>query len=436
MLKSQETSGLSSSHHRAKTHSIQQRRATRALSRWTGWPLSLILFGALSATCISAIGFSFIGDGILLLLCCGIFLLAVAQTAVKGIHIGIVLIGFLLLGTVAIGVLSAGYVSGNHMYLIFAGATALVVWRSNDLSQRVLLGLTNSYYIVYLVLSLGVYLGIIVVDSNLNIFEADQRVTGLGFSTLVGFYGSTAHIDSLSLFVALVNLLYGRGVAHKIVFVIGLLASAATLRYTPFFSLAIALTCAALVYPVKATKAGRKITIGLLVSTIAISAPLVVTIGELSPDDQVHRLLNTGTSGRSRIWEAMIDTYVHVPGLQKLFGTGTTEGIYLVGGWPRVNPVTGEVKPLYTENPHNSYFSIALTTGLFGYGLLVAGLLFLSGQSKNWKSTLITFYILAVGITNAELFTFMFPVYLIWLVFLNRPVIVNSAAAQPQIQQA
>lgn len=322
---------------------------------------------------------------------------------------------------IALSVLAAGRLTGNHLYLIFLAAFVITIELDRPYSLRALLRITNIYYLVYLGLSLLVYVGIIHLDKSLNIFDATRRVSVFEFQTLVGFYGSTAHIDAISLFVALVNLLFGRGRERSLIIGIAIVASVASVRFTPFVALGIAFIGVWAIGRVrKAGAVRRAVAVGIALA-IVFSAPLAMVAAEIFPTGRLESAINLATNGRLRIWQEMGKVFASAPPLIQVFGSGSTDPYYTIGGWPRVHPGTGEVAPFWTANAHNSYLAFALNHGVAAFVLLALVIAYLMAQMRSWRSQLLTLYVLSVGITNAELFAFFFPIYVVWILRASLP---------------
>lgn len=389
----------------------------------TGRPAAhvvLAIAGALAATAFGALGYDYVQHALLVALTALTGLRALVFASIrplsKAATLFLVPAPFLFM----LSVIASGRLTGNHLYLIFLLAFVLTLEFERPLEPRLLLRITNAYYLVYLAMSLLVYFGVVDLGRELNTFDATRRVPWLEFKTLVGFYGSTAHIDAISLFVALVNLLFGRGKSRQVLVAIAVAASLASVRFTPFVALSIALLGTWFVSWFKRAGSVRRAVAVTVALSIVLSAPLSMLAAELFPSGRLERLINLATNGRLLIWQTMGGVFSEAPLLKQVFGTGSTEPYYLVGGWPRVHPVTKEVSEFWTANPHNSYLSVALNLGLAVFVLLALAISYLVAQMRNRRAMLITLYVLSVGITNAELFTFFYPIYVVWLLWLSR----------------
>gem|GEM_PF-6480715 len=322
---------------------------------------------------------------------------------------------------IALSVPINGFVSGNHVYLVFL-VTFLVVLSldGGDLGEH-LLQATNVTYVVYLAGSLLVYFGVVELTKGLNIFDAATRVPWLRIKTLVGLYGSTAHIDSISLFVALLNLAFGKPRRKWAMVVLALAASALSVRYTPFAALAIALVAVCCLRVTRRSPQASRL-VATVAALVVVFAPfLLLALDRVAGSPELSLALDRATNGRIKIWSAMLEVYANDVGLfGQLFGTAVTEQVYEVGGWPRVHPGTGEVVEFRTSNPHNTYLAFMLSYGLVPFLALVLVIAYCAMRFlRGWRAVLF-FFVLAVGITNAELMTFHFPVYVAWAVALGR----------------
>lgn len=386
-----------------------------SLTGTPGFHLGLVVFGALLATALGVLGFEPLEHGLLTLLTFVTVVRALFLSSIRRLPIIAVVLGVSLTALAALSAIASGRLSGNHLYVVFLVALAVTIGLGERMSLRHLLRLTNAYYLVYLALSILVYLGVIDLGRSLNAFEATQRVPWLNFRTLVGFYGSTAHIDSISLFVALVNWLLGRGRSKYAMTAIALAASLGSVRFTPFVSLGVAAVGTYLIGRVRRAGAVRCAASSAVALAIVLSAPLSMIAGATITSRPAEELINKATNGRLAIWNAMAQRFAEAPLMNQVFGTGATEPYYVVGGWPRVHPVTREVSPLWTANPHNSYLSVALNVGVVTAVLIGLVLAWLACRMRTRQARLITLYVLTIGITNAELFTFYFPVYVVWV---------------------
>src|SRR5690606_2869928 len=216
---------------------------------------------------------------------------------------------------IALSVLINGFVSGNHVYLVFL-VTFLVVLSldGGDLGER-LLQATNVTYVVYLAGSLLVYFGVIELTKGLNIFDAATRVPWLRIKTLVGLYGSTAHIDSISLFVALLNLAFGKPRRKWAMVVLALAASALSVRYTPFAALAIALVAVCCLRVTRRSPQASRL-VATVAALVVVFAPfLLLALARVAGSPELSLALDRATNGRIKIWSAMLEVYANDVGL-------------------------------------------------------------------------------------------------------------------------
>lgn len=380
-----------------------------------GFHLGFTIFGALIATALGTLGFELLRDGLFTLLTFVMVVRALYLWSIARLRIIAVALGASLTVLAVLSAIMSGRVSGNHLYVVFIVTLVVAIELGERVSLRSLLRLTNAYYLVYLALSILVYLDVVDVGRSLNVFEATQRVPWLDFRTFVGFYGSTAHIDSISLFVALVNGFLGKGRYKRVIISLAVAASLGSVRFTPFVSFGIACLGTCLIGVLRRARVLRYAASAVIVLVIVASAPLSLIAAETITAWPAGDLINKATNGRLAIWSAMSQRFEEAPLIHQLFGTGTTDSYYLVGGWLRVHPSTGEVSPLWTANPHNSYLTVALNVGAVIAGLFGLVLVWLACQMRTWRTRLIMLYVLATGITNSELFTAYFPIYVVWI---------------------
>ena len=326
--------------------------------------------------------------------------------------IGIGVIGAVLAVNVGIG-------SGFTVYLLYPvfalGFTFMLAY--SRCTVRSLLRPTNAFYLTYLVLSLLVYFGYIELDRSLNTFDATSRVPMLQIQTLIGFYGSTAHIDSLSMLVALVNLAYNRTRSGKIVAVIALIASLLTVRYTPLIALISSVLTYTLLKMVWRHIPVRR-TLILLVAASAVFSFALSDFVQVQTDGQYLELSNSLTNGRAGLWTTMLQTFTsNTDPVERWFGSGDTTA-YSAVAWYIWHPAYQAVVPVWTDNPHNNYLYVLLAlgyVGLLGFFIAVLGLLW---RYESPINIAVASFVLVSGITNSYVFSFHFPLFLAWVVVL------------------
>jgi hypothetical protein len=293
-------------------------------------------------------------------------------------------------------------VSYNLLYLLYAISIYYVV-KTRLWDINLLLRITNYVYVLYIFLSLLVYFKIIEWKRVLNIFYFD--INGFTFKTFIGFYGSTADLDSYSFLIAMLNFFFNKNPKSKVFFVlIGILMSVGTLTATPIVSLFIALFFILLI------KLFSKKIIPIITFSLFMCFGIIVLVIDIINSYKLTTWLGLLTNGRSMIWKEMLLLYnqYDMP-LKKIFGFGNTD-LFIIkpfGEWGVI-----------TSNPHNSFLRIAIEFGLIVFSFLYSFITKKLMALKNYNFLLICLFILTVAITNSEIFTFKNPVYILWLYFL------------------
>lgn len=282
-----------------------------------------------------------------------------------------------------------------------------------------LLAVTNATFLSYLALSLLLYVDVIKLERELAFFEyGDFLFFGSPFRTFIGFYGSTAAIDAYGIFFAIINLVYNRSKVWRWVFVvIGILSSAATLRYTPLVSLALALVATAGWKAVP--KRGMRsvyvfLTVLLTFSTAVIVAAIIDSVGPEAMD-----ALTLATSGRAPIWVEMLKLFFADGNSWRavVFGSGSDAAYSVDFGFSHGALVA---------NPHNNYLSFLLKYGVAGWMVLLGFFSIVLSRIKVSSDYFIAIFVLLSGVTNLHTFGFNFPIYVFWFGAFYRAGIVEG----------
>jgi hypothetical protein len=257
--------------------------------------------------------------------------------------------------------------------------------------------------VLYLILSLLLYFSVFSWEAReLNIFN--HYIFGRELATLIGFYGSTAHLDSYSFFIALLNLLFNKGKSRWFYILIPLVASIGTFRFTPIVSFGFALTFYIIV------RLWGKWTIPFI-NIFLFSFFFIISWCYMHTEYYV--LLREVTSGRSVIWALMLDIYYSTNDfIQKIFGYGETSSF-------AVNAFSSYFEK-FVDNPHNNFLKFLLE---YGWILYITIFYFITKSMlkiKETKSLLLIFFLLMASNTNAEIFDFKHPTFLLWLLFLMK----------------
>ncbi|TLS35161.1 O-antigen ligase family protein [Pseudalkalibacillus caeni] len=306
------------------------------------------------------------------------------------------------IGSLVINILITETINNDFFYLIFALNIYFLI--SNfKIDKDKLLKITNTTYLIYLALSFLLYFSVITINGrSLNIF--DEIIFGYSIKTFIGYYGSTAHLDSYSMFIALLNLFFNKNRLSKLFFVVlALIACFGTLRFTPIVSLGYGIIFLLIVQIL------GKYTVPLINVIIFMFFYLVVIFYTHS-DVQYHSYFFSATSGRNVIWSLMLDVYNNIHSItQKSLGFGTTE--------PFTVDAFGAYETQLTNNPHNNYLRF-----IFEYGVIsfIGVFIFFTKRMMEIKKKsilLIIFFVLMASNTNSEIFSFFHPTFLIWILF-------------------
>lgn len=309
-------------------------------------------------------------------------------------------------GYVLVAALANRYVSMAYLEVLFVIGAFIVGVAFRPTCEQ-LLAVSNAVFAVYLALSVLVYVEAIPLARELALFEyGDLLVLGFPFRTFIGFYGSTAAIDAYALFIAAINFLYGRGWKRWLFTTLGIVASAATLRYTPLVALVLALVATG-GWRSMGPGVARKVVAALLVLSCFGSAVVVVAAIEWAGSDAMDTFALL-TSGRSPIWIGMLSAFSADanPWVAVWLGTGTHE-VYAVDlGFSHGN---------WISNPHNNYLEFLLKYGIVGWSLLLVFAVLVFSSISHAANFFLAAFVILSGVTNLHTFGFYFPLYLLWL---------------------
>lgn len=314
--------------------------------------------------------------------------------------------------------LSNSKISISYLYIIYAAGLYYFISTLKD-KVNILLKVSNIVYLIFLGLSLLVYFSLIQwPNTNLNLFQ--YNVFGFTYTTFIGFYGSTAHIDSYSLLIFFVNLFFNKGKGRYFFILVPLLAAIATVRFTPFVSIFVALF-----FLFMFSKFGKRIT-PIISLSIFSSFYIVYLIMLYFNNFTLNEMMGNFTNGRNFIWYDMLTLYNNYDDmtLNKLIGFGNTE-LFSVSSFGNT---VGDI-----SNPHNSYLRILIENGFIFYSLIYLFMTYKLTLIKNKIPLFLSFFILMVGVTNNEVFSFSNPIFLLWfLVLISENVETDNANHQVQ----
>lgn len=289
--------------------------------------------------------------------------------------------------------------------------TSFIIVDRYKLDIAALLKIHNVVFLVYLFLSVLVYTGFINLNRDLNIFEEQNFL--VNFQTFIGFYGSTASIDSYAMFTAIVNVLFGKDIKEKIIIAtLAFFASLSTLRMTPILALILSFIIYLIVVRLVKRGFSFKVLVGFINFFIVFSF-LIVLIIEPYMSDEFDFFLQAFTHGRFSIWQNMISNFTtdDFNLFQQLFGIG--ERIRVDTGW--ISQGSN-----FTTNSHNSFIDILIKFGILGLVFFYAGVSYLIANYRDETYYFVVLFILFVATTNSSTFSYSFPIYIFWIYTLYR----------------
>ncbi|MEO9965628.1 MAG: hypothetical protein ABJF11_07565 [Reichenbachiella sp.] len=338
----------------------------------------------------------------LLTICCliGAFSILIAEILFRSKRIKQYALALLVIATftIAFGVLYNKSFPTAYLFLLFF-CLLVVFFSLNKYTHKQMLAITNLPYLVYAALSILVNLGVIPVGRAIN---SDDVTTVFGnANAFVGFFGSTAHIDSYSILVLLINLYFNPIKRNKLffLFLTGTIAFI-TFRTTPILVGIGSVLCAFVLNKLKWKIFGEILLITIFLSFLT---PLVIYI--LTQDRVYLILLDYLLTGRASLWVDIWNIYTSKSILDMLIGFSGVEG-FSVMTW-------GFAK----ANPHNLYLNFLI---LYGAAFFIIFFLFVRrvffNLSPQKKTLLIA--ILLGGVGNSALIGFSNLPITIWLAYL------------------
>lgn len=290
-------------------------------------------------------------------------------------------------------------VNWRELALLLWFLLLLLFFASNKVKLESFINFLNYTYLFYLFLSVLVTLHIVVpefTDEGLNQFDVD--VGNSTMTTLVGYNGTTAGIDSYSAIILLINLLFSKGKTRVIFSLVSLVAILLTFRFTPLVGIAFALG-------VLVIRNKRLITL------YKIGVPIFCLFSFFIPLFYVDDLdfLDEITHSRAKIWIEYWIIWVKSGLSSMLLGIRQQHLPEIIftqwQGW--------------FSNPHSSYMRIFLFWGAAFY-LLFAYYFISVFLKRHSKKVLAVLSLIAVcGITNFNIFWNENPIYLLSFVYFS-----------------
>jgi hypothetical protein len=295
---------------------------------------------------------------------------------------------------------------GVHHVLIFIYLYLYYLIKTYRLEHSDFLKINNIHFTIYSVLSFLVYYNIIGLNRELNEFE----IFDYDFidRTLIGFYGSTASLDSYALFTMLVNLVHNKSKISKyVISAIALVLSLLTFRYTPI----IAVSTSLLIYLVLKSIRIREIKLVLneiIIILISTSFILVYVIIELLQYKNLETYFIIATNGRSTIWINM-----NLALLSE--GWFSLKAIFGLSDVVTVNTYWSTITNIYSDNPHNSYLNIFSRFGMLGLIAVTTILIKYSKLFMNQKEYVIFLFVIITAVTNTGIFFYQFIIMVMYI---------------------
>jgi hypothetical protein len=275
------------------------------------------------------------------------------------------------------------------------------------LSVSRILRIVNVTYLIYLLLSIISYSGIVFSQEGniLNSFFVDFGF--ISFETLYGLEGSTASIDSYSTLIILLNLFLNRKLAKYLIILIALFAVVWTTRLTPVIMFFLSVGSYFLVR-------NKFVAVFLLVA-IFIGFFSFTYIELYFPNENFFingisnkQLLQIATHGRTFIWAEQFKSISDNFGLVD----------YLIGNYKYAEVVIpwGAEGPY--ANSHNSFFHLFFRIGIAAIFMII---FFIRKVFYNFdrRTFPVIFGIFLSATTNGTIFYVGNPVFLLILIYLT-----------------
>lgn len=275
----------------------------------------------------------------------------------------------------------------NYIFLLFLPA-AFVLIKAYYAGNKVQLFFRtyNLVFIIYLFLSLMVYLDLLPIGRTKNIFELE--FLGRRLNTFIGLFGSTASIDAYAAITLLINLFFYKGKYRRFFIAASFLAAFFTFRASPYLVFVGALS---IYYIRKLIKTPFTDFLGLSAIFLLFLTPVFVKLFFGQTGLLVFDLFLTG---RASLWIEMLDIYQSADILEKLIGFGVTDR-FEVMPWGHL-----------TTNPHNTFFNILLLYGVPVF-IMCFCFIFYVFRRLDDRYAMLFIGVLLAGVGNSLLFSFM-----------------------------
>lgn len=308
-------------------------------------------------------------------------------------------VGFLAvcLATIFFAVIINQNFPSAYFFLIFLAVMLLLMDEAN-LSVDTLVKVTNITYLIYLFFSILVYVKMLPAPVDL---EKRGAADLLFFSMrpFVGFFGSTAHIDSYSTVVVFINWLYSTN--PRVKYTMSLLAGLAallTFRSTPLLILVGAVSSGWIASKVR--------FLNFWIVTLLFGSFLMpFVVYYLFKNELYLIVLDWLLTGRASLWVDIALLYQKEPFYNQLVGFGVSE-IFTVYSW-------GVEK----ANPHSLFFNTLIVYGIPVF-LFLFVMVWRRLRNLPMKEKILLIAILLSGVGNSYIIGFTNLPFTLWFTFI------------------
>lgn len=273
------------------------------------------------------------------------------------------------------------------------------------LSKVAFLKIINSYYLLYLVLSILYWLNLIPFLQPLEMKNEFLVNYGLFIHyVFVGVEGSPTLIGAFSFFVALLNIIYMRNFRFALVaFLFGFLSFRNTALIAFFLSL-----CTFWI-----VKSYQLVNFMIAGAFIVFGGVLAYTASvSFENAGLVDILLYKMTHARSMLWGEMLRTMFESYGWREYFLGGYTAEAFNI----RFLQVDGSVAGSETSNPHSDILFLLIKWPLMAV-MYIALLFYLLLRARDVRFSIVVLFIVIVSIMNSDIVGLRNPVYLLALIY-------------------
>lgn len=284
-----------------------------------------------------------------------------------------------------------------HIFLIFL-CLLYAYFGKNQMSEQKLIDITNYTFVVYVILSVLVNIHLLPIGREANTHE--EYFLSIKVNSFVGFFGSTAHIDSYSIVVLLINYFLNRKHTKKYYVILASFVAFITFRTTPLLVLFGSIVA---VYIIEKLNWKLLKVIAVLVIFLSFLLPLAVFF--FTNDRFYVTILDYLLTGRASLWLDIFNLYQKEGFWDQLIGFGAVEK-FTVYTW-------GFEK----SNPHNLYLNFMI---LYGYVIFIPLFIFICRKflRMTYNKKIIFLAILLGGVGNSAIIGFTNLPITLWFAYL------------------